>query len=276
MCVQLSWDGGTSWTTAKATGTLGTNQGTFVLGSATDTWGRTWSAADLANANFRVRVTDVSSSISQDFFLDWVAVRPTVTSGAAAALNAISVSPPAVVGGNLSTGTVTLTGGAPSGGAVVSLSSSSSVATVPASVTVAAGATTATFSIGTISVAANQTPTISASFGGVTKSATLNVTGASGVSLASVTANPTTVKGGDDSQGTVTLSTAPPSDTSVSLSSSSTSVAPVPVSVIVKAGSKSATFTIATSRVSTSTNVTISASQGGVTKTAALTVTSGR
>src|SRR5262249_58398350 len=43
---------------------------------------------------------------------------------AAASLSALSVSPASVVGGNSSQGTVTLTGAAPTGGAVVSLSSS--------------------------------------------------------------------------------------------------------------------------------------------------------
>jgi hypothetical protein len=81
MCVQLSWDGGTTWTAAKSTATLGTSMSTFTLGSPTDTWGRTWSSANLADANFRVRVIDVSSSTSRDFFLDWVAVRVTHSGG---------------------------------------------------------------------------------------------------------------------------------------------------------------------------------------------------
>jgi hypothetical protein len=46
--------------------------------------------------------------------------------------------------------------------------------------------------------------------------------------------------------------------------------------VTVKAGSKSATFSVKTDRVSTSTDVTVTATQGGVTKTSALRVTSGR
>ena len=33
MCVQLSWDGGTTWTTAKQTPTLTTSQATYILGS---------------------------------------------------------------------------------------------------------------------------------------------------------------------------------------------------------------------------------------------------
>ena len=74
-CVQLSWDGGTSWTAAKSTVTLGTTEQTFMLGSATDTWGRTWLPGDFSNTTFRVRVIDVASSTARDFSLDWVAVR---------------------------------------------------------------------------------------------------------------------------------------------------------------------------------------------------------
>jgi hypothetical protein len=74
MCVQLSWNGGASWTSAKMTSTLTTSEATYVLGGATNTWGRTWSAANLANPSFRVRVVNVSSSTSRDFSLDWVAV----------------------------------------------------------------------------------------------------------------------------------------------------------------------------------------------------------
>jgi len=76
--VQLSWDGGTTWTTAKQTATLTTSEVTYVLGSATDTWGRTWTAANLSNTNFRVRVSDLASGSNantRDFSLDWVAVR---------------------------------------------------------------------------------------------------------------------------------------------------------------------------------------------------------
>lgn len=78
LCVQLSWDGGTTWTTAKTTTTLTTSEATYLLGSPTDMWGRTWSLAQLSNANFRVRVIDVASGTganNRDFSLDWVAIR---------------------------------------------------------------------------------------------------------------------------------------------------------------------------------------------------------
>jgi len=75
MCVQLSWDGGVTWTTAKSTPTLTASEATYLLGSATDTWGRTWSDANFTNANFRVRVINIASSTARDFSLDWVAVK---------------------------------------------------------------------------------------------------------------------------------------------------------------------------------------------------------
>src|SRR5207248_1539510 len=70
---------------------------------------------------------------------------------AAAALLGVSVNPTAVTGNAGSTGTVTLTSAAPAGGAVVTLTSSNPNARVPASgsVTVAAGATIATFPVTT-------------------------------------------------------------------------------------------------------------------------------
>jgi len=82
-----------------------------------------------------------------------------------------------VTGGNSSTGTVTLGGYAPSGGATVSLTSSNiSVATAPPTVTVAAGASTATFTVNTSAVTASTPVTISATYAGVTKTALLTVT----------------------------------------------------------------------------------------------------
>ncbi len=79
VCVELSWDGGATWTAAKNTPDLGTSETTFILGSTTDTWGRTWTTSDLSNANFRVRITNVAGFNGRDFFLDWAAVQVTYT-----------------------------------------------------------------------------------------------------------------------------------------------------------------------------------------------------
>ncbi|GAB4435943.1 MAG: hypothetical protein OHK0015_27300 [Chloroflexi bacterium OHK40] len=75
ICVQLSWDGGSSWTSALATGTLSTSEATYTLGGATNTWGRTWTSSELSNTSFRVRVINVARNTSRDFSLDWVAVQ---------------------------------------------------------------------------------------------------------------------------------------------------------------------------------------------------------
>src|SRR5262249_57453835 len=65
----------------------------------------------------------------------------------------VTLSPASVSGGTASTGTVTLQGAAPSGGAVVQLFSSGGTATVPASVTVPAGAASPAIPIATPSLA---------------------------------------------------------------------------------------------------------------------------
>jgi hypothetical protein len=77
ICVQLSWDGGTTWTTVKSTATLKTVETTYTLGSSSDTWGRTWTPGNFSNTNFRIRVIDVASNTSRDFFLDYAAVNVT-------------------------------------------------------------------------------------------------------------------------------------------------------------------------------------------------------
>ncbi|HVF25413.1 MAG TPA: hypothetical protein VNA23_05955, partial [Anaerolineales bacterium] len=77
ICVEISWNGGASWTAVKNTPNLTTTQATYILGGAADTWGRSWTAGDFSNANFRIRVTNVSNNANRDFFLDYIAVNVT-------------------------------------------------------------------------------------------------------------------------------------------------------------------------------------------------------
>ena len=44
-----------------------------------DLWGRTWTGADFTNANFRVRLTDVTSQPNKNFLLEYLAVQVTYT-----------------------------------------------------------------------------------------------------------------------------------------------------------------------------------------------------
>jgi hypothetical protein len=77
MCVEISWNGGTSWTAAKTTSTLTTSEATYTLGGTADTWGRSWALGDFSNTNLRIRVTNVASNTSRDFSLDYIAVNVT-------------------------------------------------------------------------------------------------------------------------------------------------------------------------------------------------------
>lgn len=95
--------------------------------------------------------------------------------GGAVALTSISFASGTVVGGNQLTGTLTLTGAAPTGGASVTLTATDPI-TVPASVLVPAGATTATFSASTRAVAGTISGTVTGSYGGGSATATLSVT----------------------------------------------------------------------------------------------------
>ena len=78
VCVQLSWDGGTSWTAPRTVAITHVPLSTYNLGSPTDTWGHAgWTATQLSAASFRVRLTDMSTSSSKAFELDFLGVSVT-------------------------------------------------------------------------------------------------------------------------------------------------------------------------------------------------------
>ena len=191
-----------------------------------------------------------------------------------ATLSSISVYPSTVVSGRLTTtNRVYLTGPAPAGGAVVTLTSSDpNTATPVATVTVPDGATYTSFNIAAGWVGSTTTATITASYGGTSGSADLTVIP---IQLNSLSVYPSSVLGGRASTtNTVTLTgPAPPGDAQVMLTSSDPTVAQVPAFATVPAGSQnSLRFTITTNVVSAPTAVTITATYGGVTRTAVLTV----
>lgn len=196
----------------------------------------------------------------------------------AASLSAVSVSPTSVVGGSAAQGTVTLTSGAPSGGAVVTLTSATSaVAAGPPSVTIPAGATSATFNVSTTSVTTNNSVILTAAYLGVSRTATLAVTPVPPppppASLNAVSVSPSSVLGGTSVAGTVSLTSAAPTGGLIAnLTSSAPGVASVPASVVIAAGASSAGFTVGTVSVATATTVTVTATLAGVTRTASLTV----
>jgi PKD repeat protein len=71
IAVELSWDGGTSWTTTGYSASLSSNTGNIVYsGGPSDTWGRNWTASEV-KTGLRVRLNVTSTSWVR---LDWVPV----------------------------------------------------------------------------------------------------------------------------------------------------------------------------------------------------------
>ncbi len=195
----------------------------------------------------------------------------------AVSLAALGVSPSSVVGRSLSTATVTLSGAAPTGGLALTVSSANSaVASVPASVSVGAGFSSASFTVTTSAVTATEVVGITASLSSTRKTAVLTVAPPPPpppATLASLRLSPSTVVRGASSTGTVTLSApAPTGGLVVVLGNSKSSKATVPANVTVPAGQSKATFTVSTAPTASKGTVSIAAAANGTTKTATLTI----
>lgn len=226
-------------------------------------------------SQFTEGTTAVSSTVTRQVTATYNGSSKTanITLNPTAGLQSLTVNPTTVFGGQNTTGTVTLTSAAPSGGKLVALTDNSSVLTTPASVTVAQGATTANFTEGTTNVASTVTRQVSASLNGVTKTA--NVTINPGVNLNSVAVTPTTIRGGQYAAGTVTISTAAPAGGITVALSDNTAALNTPASVQISQGATTANFDVTANTVASSTPGTVTATFGGVSKTANVTVEPG-
>lgn len=185
-----------------------------------------------------------------------------------AALVSVSASPAVVNAGASVSLLVTLISPAPPGGKSVSLTSSLPEAlAIPATVTVAEGATTASATATAPAGAPDATVTITATDGPIQRTATVAVvptTRIAALSFAAPGGFP-----GETVTGTVTLTVAAPiGGYSVNLVSSSPGVISVPASVVVPAGQLSTPFPAAVAAGGTGGIVTVSASRHGVTKLA--------
>ena len=189
--------------------------------------------------------------------------------GTSATVSAITFGTTTVAAGSALQGTVTLAGAAPASGVTVSLTSSNpAVATVQTPVTVPAGASSAAISVTGLTVG---TATITASLNGTSRQSPPLTVGPA-IAVASITLNVPTVVGGDTINGTVTLTAAVPQSGAV-VSLSGTDPVIVASTVTVLAGATSAPFALLTRVVSSTIVATVTASLGGVSKTATLSVT---
>ena len=246
------------------------------------------SSSNTAAATVPVRITVPGGAASKLFKVATSAVKTNSTANINATYDGITksatltVTPPALIGFSLtpttiiggcstSTGKVSLSGKAPVGGAVVSLANANVAANVPSSVTVPAGAITATFVITATVQSVERNGAVTATYGGVNRSVSLRVRP---IGVRSLTLNPNPVVGPGNVTGTVTLECAAPAGgINVTLSSSNPSLAaPTVGSINIPAGSSTKTFTIHTIDVTSSHTALIKATANGISKSVALTV----
>jgi hypothetical protein len=175
--------------------------------------------------------------------------------------------------GPFSSNRVSLDVPAPGDTLVSLLSSDPSALSVPAGVTVPSGSSSAFFSVNALADSSSVTVTASLGSSEATDSASVSetdpATNADGLTL-----NPAAVVAGNGSTGTVTLDCeAPPGGTTVTLSSSDPGIG-VPASVNVPAGQLSANFPITTDSGLGDGQFDVSATAGGDTVHATLTIDS--
>jgi hypothetical protein len=206
------------------------------------------------------------------------ALAPSPASAQFPTMSSLTLDPATVQGGNVVTGTVTLTAAAPTGDVNVFLSSSNPGAvSVPPFVTVPGGTSSEMFPINANAVNTTTTAVITAELNGELLFATLTVSPGAPpppvLTVTGLTLNPASVVGGESTTAILTLSGAAPGGGAiVALTTSDPAVATVPGSITVDEGNTSANFTVATRPVSTSATVSIAALFGATTQTAALAV----
>ncbi|MCC6345117.1 MAG: hypothetical protein IT166_23150, partial [Bryobacterales bacterium] len=157
--------------------------------------------------------------------------------------------------------TVGLTQQAPGGGVSVSINSNTGNISTPASVAVAGGASTASFTVNAASVAADTSGQITAALNGSSQAVVLTLL--SPAALTSLACTPSSLGSGALATCTVSLSKAVAANTAVAMSDNSASLT-VPASVTVAAGSSSGSFTATAGTVTADGTATVTASLNGV------------
>src|SRR3954463_12551428 len=231
------------------------------------------------SAATRVRIDSGYGAESFHAPSSWITVVPAGTA-TPAALASLALTSASIAGGATTTGTVTLTGPAPAGGATIRLSGSAEGQVVtPPNVTVPAGSTSATFPITAPSLPATYYVLIQAGrgFTAGTQAKLLEIrAGSAGPTLAGFSVSPTDIVSGSSTQGIVQLvNSAPAGGGVVTLTSSNPALLQVPPTVNVPAGNNSTSFPITTRATSVFTTVEVDASAGGVTRSAFVNLATG-
>jgi len=184
-------------------------------------------------------------------------------------LGTLTATPTTLEGGNGTIINATLTiKFAVTQDSTIALSTNDPAITVPASVVIPAGSTTATYTATTSSVHSLKTVQLIAKINGASVTCPISLTPPH---VTGFTMNAVSVTGGQATPliGTVTIAEpAPVGGAAVNLTSSNTNAATVPAAANVPAGSTTGTFVVKTLGVVTGTTVTITAAAGGTSSSA--------
>ena len=232
-------------------------------------------AKGMTTAGFNAVSQSVSKSVSVTISgqeggvskTDVITLNPVSASAPTPILNTVSCGTQSLTGAQSKACTVSLTANATSP-TTVTLTSSNSALSVPATVVVATGATTSGFNAVSKDVSKSVSVTISGQEGGVSKTDVITLYPAAAATpvLSKVSCGTQTLTGPTTEACLVYLSTSATNPTVIALSSSSTALK-VPASVTVASGSTSAGFGATASTVAKTESVTLTATANGVSQT---------
>jgi hypothetical protein len=175
-----------------------------------------------------------------------------------------------VISGGKGTGKVTLNSVTPAGGAVVSLSSNKAALDVPATITVPAGSTNASFTATADYVTASTPVTVTATFSSVSMTVSTSVLP---TTISGLTITPSPLTGGNNATGKINLSgAAPTGGYTILLTSTNEGIVDVPATIIVGRGATSASLSILSSNVPSTATVTVTATLNSNTKSTVVSV----
>jgi hypothetical protein len=227
---------------------VGTEIGVF----STSDGGVTWSTTNDAPAN--VSVDELAYMNNSSTLLAGTHGRGIWMLTRTGTISALSLSPSPVTAGTTSTGTITVNAPALTPGTLVSLSSSSSNLTVPASVTIPRGSKTVTFPVSASIGSEGTVATITATSGTSKKSLSVSIVASKPAKLSLSSSN---ASAPSSATATLTLTgPAPSGGLTFNVSTDSTSLT-VPTTITVPQGQSGSTFMVKTSPVAVPTVATI-------------------
>jgi len=189
--------------------------------------------------------------------------------GAAQSVKSMTISPASIYGGKMATAKIKLSKAAPAAGLEIAITSDKTAAGVPSSVKAAAGSSSAQFTFKTTAVTKTVTATIEAAVNGSKATAPLEI---KAPIMSGFTLSATTVPGGTQIDGEVTLSSpAPRGGVRVTFKVLHDSLAR-PSDFYVSEGSQSAIFVAGTKSVAATDANSITATAGDVSITRKLTI----